>query len=106
MKEDNVACRTPAEGRDGVTAIPKWKYDAVRGAILGAVDAAGPTGLPFAQLPNAVRDRLRAETVERIGSLGWHVTTVKLEMEVAGEIARMRGVVPQQIVAARAMAAE
>ena len=103
---DKVACRTPAEGRDGVTNIPRWKYEAVRGAILEAVDEAGPRGLPFAKLPNAVKDRLRDETLERLGSVGWHVTTVKLEMEVAGEIRRRRGIVPQQIVAARALAAE
>ena len=35
--EDKVACRTPAEGRDGVTRIPAWKYAAVRRAILNLV---------------------------------------------------------------------
>jgi hypothetical protein len=55
--EDKVACRTPAEGRDGVTRIPAWKYAAVRRAILHAVDAAGAEGLRFADLPAAVRAR-------------------------------------------------
>jgi hypothetical protein len=56
--DDKVACRTPAEGRDGVTRIPAWKYDAVRRAILHAVDAAGAEGLRFADLTGAVRARL------------------------------------------------
>ena len=99
MSEDKVACRTPAEGRDGVTRIPRWKYDAVSRAIRDAVSDAGPMGLPFAKLPNAVRDRLSEDTLDRLGSLGWHVTTVKLEMEVAGELARKSGVVPQQLIA-------
>ena len=40
-EEDRIACRTPTEGRDGVTRIPAWKYHLVRKAILHAVDAAG-----------------------------------------------------------------
>jgi hypothetical protein len=87
--EDKVACRTPAEGRDGVTRIPAWKYEAVRRAILHAVDAAGAEGLRFADLPGAVRARLSQQELARLGSLGWHCTTVKLEMEVAGEIERV-----------------
>jgi hypothetical protein len=47
--EDKIACRTPAQGRDGVTWIPAWKYAAVRRAILHAVDAAGAEGLRFAE---------------------------------------------------------
>lgn len=99
MKDDKVPCRSPAKGRDGVTAIPRWKYEAVRRAILDALGQAGPEGMPFAHLPNAVRDRLCEETLGRLGSVGWHVTTVKLEMEVQGEIARKNGVVPQQLIA-------
>ena len=97
-KSDKVACRTPAKGRNGVTSIPRWKFNAVRSAILDALDGAGPDGLPFASLPNAVRSRLEARELDRLGSVNWHVTTVKLEMEVAGEIARKGGVVPQQLV--------
>ena len=99
MTDDKVACRTPAEGRDGVTVIPRWKYDAVRDAILDALVHAGPQGLAFAKLPNAVAARLPPEKKARLGSVGWHVTTVKLNMEVEGELARKTGVVPQQLVA-------
>ena len=94
-----MACRTPAEGRDGVTVIPRWKYEAVRTAILDAIGSAGPDGLPFAKLPNAVAARLPPEKKARLGSVGWHVTTVKLNMEVEGELARKQGVLPQQLIA-------
>ena len=84
---EKVACRTPAEGRNGATNIPKWKFDAVRAAILDA--AAAPVA--FADLPEAVEARLAPADRERLGSLGWHVTTVKLELEVRGELERLPG---------------
>ncbi len=99
MQDDKVPCRTPAEGRDGVTRIPRWKYETVSRAIRDAVRDAGPDGLPFADLPNAVRGRLDATALDRLGSVNWHVTTVKLEMEVKGEIARKGRAVPQMLVA-------
>ncbi|MCU4651491.1 hypothetical protein N8I71_01520 [Roseibacterium sp. SDUM158016] len=96
--EERIACRTPTEGRDGVTRIPAWKYHAVRRAILHAVEGAGPEGLPFSELTGAVRARLSAGDLARLGALGWHCTTVKLELEVAGEIARLPGSGPQRLV--------
>jgi hypothetical protein len=100
MPDDKVACRTPTKGRDGVTNIPAWKFDALRAAIREVVAAAGPDGLAFADLSTAVDARLDADLRPRLGSLGWHVTTVKLELEVRGEIARLPGVTPQRIVLA------
>ena len=55
MAEPRVACRTPANGRDGVTRVPEWKFDAVRTATLAALDN-GP--VPFSDLPDVVRARL------------------------------------------------
>ncbi len=89
---EKTACRTPAEGRDGVTNIPTWKFELLRDAILHSL-AAGD--LPFSQLKDAVRERLDADALNTLGSLGWHVTCVKLEMEVRGEIERVKGVTPQ-----------
>ena len=48
-----------------------------------------------------VRARLgRADEDERaaLGNVMWYTTTVKLEMEVAGEIRRVDGVTPQRLV--------
>ncbi|WP_299044514.1 hypothetical protein [uncultured Tateyamaria sp.] len=91
---DKVACRTPAEGRDGVTNIPVWKFDAVRAAILGALEN-GP--ILYKDLNAAVQSRLDDQTLADLGKLGWHVVTVKLELEVRGEIERLAVKGPQQI---------
>ncbi len=91
---ERVACRTPAAGRDGVTNIPAWKFDAVRTAILEAL-ADGP--VLYKDLNAAVEARLGRQTLDDLGKLGWHVVTVKLEMEVRGEIERLDVKGPQQI---------
>lgn len=84
QNKDKVACRTP--NKDGKpTNIPRWKFDAVAAAIR---DVVGREGIPFADLPSAVGGRLGDDVRTRLGSLGWHVTTVKLEMEVAGDLMR------------------
>jgi len=95
--EEKIDCRTPAPGRDGITRIPAWKFETVRRAILHAVDAAGDDGLRFADLPGAVRARLSEQDLSRLGSVGWHCTTVKLEMEVAGDIVRFGGKAGQRL---------
>ncbi len=98
--EDSIACRTPTEGRDAVTRIPAWKFHLVRKAILHAVEAAGPEGLALSQLTGEVKARLSQADMARLGALGWHCTTVKLEMEVAGELARVPGPGPQRLILA------
>jgi hypothetical protein len=98
--EERIACRTPTEGRDGVTRIPAWKYHLLRHAILHAIESAGDEGLPFSELTGAVKVRISERDLARLGSLGWHCTTVKLELEVAGEIARLPGKGPQRLVRA------
>lgn len=91
---EKVACRTPAEGRDGVTNIPAWKFELLQTAIKDVL-ARGP--LKFSQLKDAVGAKLSADELAALGSLGWHVTTVKLEMEVRGDIVRLDVNGPQQI---------
>lgn len=92
MVEARVACRTPSPGKPGVTNIPKWKFDAIRGAVLDVLDD-GDTA--WRDLTDRVRDRLDAGKLARMGKLGWHVVTVKLELEVSGEIERVERVSPQ-----------
>lgn len=92
--DDKVACRSPALGSHGITRIPAWKYDLVRAHILHILKN-GP------QVYNDVRDavgaRLTEDEAHSLGKLGWHVITVKLEMEVRGEIERVKAKGPQQI---------
>jgi hypothetical protein len=98
--EERIACRTPTEGRDGVTRIPAWKFHLLRHAILHAIESAGDEGLPFSELTDAVKVRISERDLARLGSLGWHCTTVKHELEVAGEIAQLPGKGPRRLVRA------
>ena len=91
---DKIPCRTPAEGRDGVTNIPKWKFDAVRAAILDICEEE----TVFVDLFDLVPERLSEDDRAKLGSINWHVTTVKLELEVRGEVARVPGARPQKII--------
>lgn len=95
--EPRVACRTPAEGRDGTTNIPEWKFDLLRAAILRVVGAAGPEGMLNKDLRDGVGAELSDADLARLGKLGWHVVTVKLELEVRGEILRLPGKGPLRI---------
>lgn len=90
--EKKIGCRTPAEGRDGVTNIPEWKFECLRRAILKAI---GENGILFSELKEAVRGELTQDELSRLGSLGWHLTCVKLELEVRGEVVRAKGTKPQ-----------
>ncbi|MEM6466366.1 MAG: hypothetical protein AAF679_07660 [Pseudomonadota bacterium] len=83
---DKVTCRTPASLDGPGTNIPMWKFDIVRRAILDALDEGKA---PASALVARVRDRLPAQELGRLGSLGWHVTTIRLELEVRGEVARL-----------------
>lgn len=95
--EVRIACRTPAEGRDGVTNIPAWKFDVLRAAILKVLGEVGPEGMANKDLRDAVGAELSAEDLARLGKLGWHVVSVKLELEVRGEITRIPGKGPLRI---------
>lgn len=85
---EKVACRTPAEGRDGVTNIPKWKFDAIRRAIL---EILADGDIAWSDLSDAVAARLTKEELANLGKVGWHVVSVKLELEVRGEVLRKPG---------------
>jgi hypothetical protein len=79
------------EGKAGVN-ISKAKYDQIRKAILGAIRA--HREISFKELPGEVESRL-AGGFE--GSIGWYVTTVKLDLEARGEIERVPGKSPQRL---------
>jgi hypothetical protein len=93
---DKVLCETPTPGKQG-TRIDKWKYDAVRAAILESLPHNGE-GLLFEQLPDQVNAHLSEDVREKLGSIPWYTTTVKLDLEVRGEIRRLPDVTPQRLV--------
>jgi hypothetical protein len=90
-----VLCLTPTPGKQG-TRIDKWKYDVVRRAILKSVPRNG-SGTLFKELPDTVKQSLSPDELARLGSVSWYTTTVKLDMEVKGEIYRVPGVSPQHL---------
>ena len=48
-------------------------------------------------LSDEVKKRLSKDIRQRVGSVSWYTTTVKLALEVRGEIKRVPGSKPQQL---------
>ena len=94
-KEDKVVCETPTPGKQP-TRIDKWKYELVRSAILAVVPT-DDQGVEFSELPKLVEGQLSADDLNRFGSVSWYTTTVKLDMEVKGELERVPGSKPQRL---------
>lgn len=96
--DGHMLCRTPTAGKQPVS-IPAWKYRFVRQALLAIVPDA-PPGMAAMALPERVAARLPHDARERLGSVSWHVMTVRLNMEVEGELRRVAGVKPLHLVRA------
>ncbi len=92
---DKVDCRTPTEGKNS-TKIDKWKYDVVRRAILNILKSQ-PDGVLFSELANMVGQNLSEYEKQNLGSVNWYTTTVKLDLEVKGEIRRVEKSNPQRL---------
>ena len=80
----------------GNTRLEKGRYEIYRQAILQAVPTT-VTGILFKDLPAAVREHLPIEKLAQLGSVSWHVTTVKLDLEARGLIERIPGSKPQRL---------
>ncbi|MCI5043982.1 MAG: hypothetical protein MRY72_04735 [Aquisalinus sp.] len=94
---EKIYCETPTGGA-GVN-IPRWKYAAIRDVILDATKAAGVEGVLFSDLPTLLQEKLPPATLEKLGSIKWHLTAVKLDMEVKGELKRLERKGPQRLMA-------
>ncbi len=93
--EEKILCRTPTPGKQG-TRILRWKYDAVRNAIRKIVPRR-KDGVKFQHLAGRVKALLSPDERKRLGSVSWYTVTVKLDMEVRGELKRVAGSRPQRI---------
>ena len=96
MNTEKVLCQTPTLGKKP-TRIDAWKYNLIRDAILKILPVDEP-GIIFMELPGLVESRLSDDVRMRLGSVGWYTTTVKLDLEVKGEITRIPGSKPQRLV--------
>ena len=93
--EERITCHTPTPGKNP-TRIHKWKYDLLRGIILDIL-ARSVDGVEFRSLPCLVDTRLTPQQRADLGSVSWYTTTVKLDMEVKGDIGRVPGARPQRL---------
>ena len=96
--DDKVTCRTPTPGKKP-TRIDRWKFDTIQKAILKAVPRKGE-GIAFRELTGLVKKQISSADQKRIGSLMWYTITVKLELEVRGELKRVEGTRPQRLLRA------
>jgi hypothetical protein len=93
--EAKVRCDTPTPGKSS-TNIPKWKYDLLRAAIRKVVPK-NKAGVEFGQLFQLVAQELTTDDRKKLGSLPWYTTTVKLHLEVIGELERVPDAKPQRL---------
>ena len=94
--DERTVCHTPTPGKQP-TSIPTWKYQLLHKLIQKVVPRKSP-GIAAKELPKLVRDELSQVEQSRLGSMNWHVTTVKLNMEVDGELSRVPKLKPHHLV--------
>lgn len=68
----------------------------LRKAILKVVPKRGE-GVEFGELAPLVKKELTKKQLAELGSVSWFTTTVKLDLEVRGEIYRVDGIAPQRL---------
>lgn len=90
---DRVVCATPTPGKAS-TSMLRWKYEALRRAIRHVIVSAGSRGATLEDLVAETPDHLTTAELTDLGSVAWHVTTVKLDLEAKGEIQRVSGAIP------------
>ena len=95
MTEERITCRTPTPGKKP-TRIHKWKYDLLRCIILDIL-VGSADGIEFRSLPSIIDAHLSPEQRANLGSVSWYTTSVKLDMEVKGDIVRVPGAKPQRL---------
>ena len=93
--EERITCHTPTPGKKP-TRIHKWKYDLLRGIILDIL-VGRADGVEFRSLPGLIDACLSHEQRASLGSVSWYTTSVKLDMEVKGDIERVPGAKPQRL---------
>lgn len=94
-EDDRITCNSPnPTRRKGFTRIPRWKYEALRRAIHKVVISTGRRGATLDELIEEVPRFLTNDERDELGSVQWHVNTVKLDLEVRGELARLDGATP------------
>ncbi|MEO1448661.1 MAG: hypothetical protein AAFV07_03990, partial [Bacteroidota bacterium] len=89
-KEAQIMTLHP-EGKQGVNILQR-RYDVMRDFLLETIDQSGE--ISFGDLTQAAKAGLNGKFD---GSIGWYVTTVKLDLEARQLIERIPGSSPQMI---------
>jgi hypothetical protein len=90
MMSEKILTLHPENNKEGVN-IDRIKYEAVKSAILDAIDRHGE--ISFQNLMQTVESQLP----DFDGSIPWYVTSVKLDLEARGLIERIPKSSPQRI---------
>lgn len=80
----------------GGARVNRARYEAMKRALLRAIPRT-TEGIEFRDLPRAVEKHLDEGELPGGGSIMWHVTTVKLDLEARGQLERIPGSKPQRI---------
>jgi hypothetical protein len=95
--QDRVVCRTPTPDSQP-KRIERCRFDAVLRATLEVLPNRAPGVAFMSELPGLVEQTLTPEERATLGSAGWYATTVKLELDVRGEIVRVPRSSPQRLI--------
>lgn len=82
----------PDPAKKGVN-LDQEKYDQIKSAILESIREAGEIPFMNGLIPTVV-EKLQGKFD---GSVGWYVTTIKLDLEARGLIERVPGKSPQRL---------
>lgn len=77
--------------------ISKAKYNMVSKAILRIIPK-DESGFLFKDLAKAVAGSMTDDQLEELGSVSWYTTSVKLDLEARGRIARLPVKGPQRLI--------
>jgi hypothetical protein len=87
--EAKIACRSPNKPNAPPTAVEKWKFDLIHEAIL-AVLRSEPDGTKLGGIVERLPEFIPGGEIERLRNVEWLTEKVRLEMEVRGEIKRVK----------------
>jgi hypothetical protein len=91
MPDETIKALHPDSDKQG-TNINRAKYDTMRAVLLDAIRARNE--ITFHELRSAAEQQLAGRFD---GSIGWYVTTVKLDLEARGLIERVPKSSPQRL---------
>ncbi|MFK7738754.1 MAG: hypothetical protein AB8H80_00420 [Planctomycetota bacterium] len=94
MTVERILTQHPS-GKDGVN-IDRAKYEAMKQSLLAVIPPEAP-GVAFKDLAMLVEPHLQGTAMAPDDSVMWYVTTVKLDLEARGLVARLPGS-PQRLV--------